>query len=72
MKKKENSHTAEQSAGSRSLKIQSKIRFNRWGTTIAPEIKLSGSWLEELGFEGGKRVVITTSKGLLMIRLEEE
>ena len=56
----------------RSLKIQPKIRDNQNSRTIAPEIKLCGSWLEELGFHHGKRVVVTTMKGLLIIRVQSE
>lgn len=54
----------------RSLRIQPKIRFNRWSTSTAPEIKLCGSWLEELSFHHGSRVVITTMKELIIIRLQ--
>jgi hypothetical protein len=56
----------------RSLKIQPRIRDNRWTTTTAPEIKLCGSWLEQLGFHHGKRVVVTTMKELLIIQLHPE
>ena len=56
----------------RSLKIQPKIRDNQYSRTIAPEIKLCGNWLEELGFRHGKRVVVTTMKELLIIRLQSD
>ena len=56
----------------RCLKIQSRIRDTRWSRNIAPEIKLCGNWLEELGFEYGKKVVVTTMEGLLIIRLQAE
>ena len=56
----------------RSLKIQPKVRGNRWSQTIAPEIKLCGRWLEELGFRCGKRVVVTTMEDLLIIRVQSE
>lgn len=55
----------------RSLKIQPIIKFNRWSQTTVPEIKLSGLWLDELGFTPQKRVTITTMNKLLIIRLEE-
>ena len=51
----------------RCLKIQPRIRNTRWSRNIAPEIKLCGNWLEELGFEYGKKVVVTTMEGLLII-----
>jgi hypothetical protein len=38
----------------RSLKIQPKIRDNRWSRTSSSEIKLCGIWLEHLGFHHGK------------------
>ena len=56
----------------RCLKIQPRIRDTRWSRSVAPEIKLCGNWLEELGFEYGKRVVVTTMEGLLIIRLQAE
>ena len=56
----------------RSLKIQPRIRESRWSTSTAPEIKLCGNWLDQLGFHYGKRVMITTMKELLIIRLEPE
>jgi hypothetical protein len=56
----------------RSLKIQPKIRVNRWSDTTAPEIKLYGTWLEELGFHPGKRVIVTTMKELLIITLQPD
>lgn len=54
----------------RSLKIQPKFRINRWSETMAPEIKLCGTWLEQLGFHSGKRVTVTTMKELLIITLQ--
>ena len=57
----------------RSLKIQPKYRVNQWrDATAAPEIKLCGNWLEQLGFQCGKRVTVTTMKGILIITLQSE
>jgi hypothetical protein len=56
----------------RSLKIQPRTRDNQFSTTTAPEIKLCGNWLNDLGFQHGKRVVVTTMKELLIIRLQAE
>lgn len=56
----------------RSLKIQPKIRFNKYSQKEVPEIKLCGEWLEKLGFVYGRRVSITTMHQMLVIRLEEE
>ena len=56
----------------RSLKIQPRHRFNRWSTTIVPELKLCGQWLEKLGFEIDSRVTIHASKEHIIIRPQEE
>jgi len=55
----------------RSLKIQPKVRDNRWSSVTVPEIKLCGNWLEKLGFQPEARVNITTMNKLLIIRVEE-
>ena len=57
-------------AAVRSLKIQPKVRDNRWSRTISSEIRLCGKWLKELGFHHGKRVSVTTMRGELIIRVE--
>lgn len=57
----------------RSLKIQPKYRVDQWrDAKVAPEIKLCGNWLEQLGFQCGKRVIVTTMKELLIITLQSE
>ena len=58
--------------GPRILKIQPKYRTNRWGTSIVPELKLSGKWLEDLGFKKESRVEVHTSEKLIVIRPEEQ
>jgi hypothetical protein len=55
----------------RSLKIQPQIRINRWSRKTVPEIKLSGEWLNNLGFLPEQRVIVTTMNKLLIIRLDE-
>ena len=55
----------------RSLKVQPKYRFNRWSTSVVPEIVLCGKWLEELGFNKESRVVVHASKELIVIRPQE-
>lgn len=55
----------------RSLKIQPTIKFNRWSQTRVPVIKLSGLWLQKLGFTPEKRVSVMTMDNLLIIKLEE-
>lgn len=54
----------------RSLKIQPKTRFNKYSQKDVPEIKLCGAWLEQLGFQWGERVMVTSMPNLLIIRPE--
>ncbi|MEX6690897.1 SymE family type I addiction module toxin [Danxiaibacter flavus] len=56
----------------RSLKIQPDIRFNECSQTTVPVIRLSGVWLDKLGFAPEKRVTVTTMNKLLIIRLDEQ
>jgi hypothetical protein len=57
----------------RSLKIQPKYRVDQWrDTSVAPEIKLCGAWLEQLGFKCGMRVIVTTMKEVLTITLQSD
>ncbi|NIJ55165.1 SymE family type I addiction module toxin [Dyadobacter arcticus] len=51
----------------RSLKIQPKIRQSFYREKFVPEIKLSGEWLRNLGFESGNQVKVTTMQQLLII-----
>jgi hypothetical protein len=54
------------------MKIQPRMRSNKYTITKSSEIKLCGNWLEELGFIHGKRVVVTMMRELLIIRVAEE
>ena len=56
----------------RSIKIQPRFRENRYSTVNVPEIRMSGNWLQKLGFSKGRRVVITTMNELLIVRLQPE
>jgi len=56
----------------RSLKIQPVIKFNRCSQTTVPFIRLSGHWLEKLGFSPDQRVNVTTMNKLLIISLDED
>ena len=57
----------------RSIKIQPKYRVNIWrDSSVAPEIKLCGAWLEQLGFHCGRRVTVTTMKEILIITLQPD
>jgi len=55
----------------RSLKIQPKTRFNKYSQKDVPEIKLCGDWLQNLGFQLGARVTVTSMPNLLIIRTTE-
>ena len=57
----------------RRLKVSSvnQPRAGRWSTprTVA-SIRLSGKWLEELGFKTGDRFVVEESPGCVVLRAE--
>jgi hypothetical protein len=55
----------------RSLKIQPKTRFNKHSQKDVPEIKLCGDWLQNIGFQLGERVTVTSMPNLLIIRTAE-
>jgi hypothetical protein len=55
----------------RSLKIQPHFKINRCSETTVPVIRLSGVWLDKLGFAPEQRVTVTTMDKLLIIRLDE-
>lgn len=56
----------------RSLKVQSKHRANRWSETFVPELKLCGHWLADWGFPAEGRVEVKVSRGLIVIRPEQQ
>lgn len=56
----------------RSIKISRLTRINEWSETTVPFIRLSGNWLQNLGFNPHDRITVTTMKGLLIIRTEAE
>jgi len=55
----------------RRLKIQPKIRINKYGQKRVPELKLSGNWLQNMGFQFGSTVTITSMPNLLIIQAKE-
>ena len=56
----------------RVLKIHSKFRARTWDNITVPEIRLEGKWLEKLGFESGKKVIIEQKKKKLTITVKKE
>jgi len=52
----------------RTLTIQPLVRVQRWSDDIiVPEIRLSGAWLQKLGFNYGEKVEVRMSMGKLVI-----
>jgi len=52
----------------KTLKIQPLVRVQRWSDDIiVPEIRLSGAWLQKLGFCYGEKVEVRMSSGILVI-----
>ena len=50
------------------VKLQGKHRQGVYGSKIIPELKLSGVWLEAVGFKAGARVVIEIKDRELIIK----
>ena len=53
----------------RLLTVTEQGRTNRWSVTFVPYIRLSGNWLQQLGFNAGKKVEVSFVDGGLMIKL---
>lgn len=51
----------------RQLKVYQQHRSLSSGTRIVPELRLTGVWIEQLGFKIGERVNITMRDRLLII-----
>jgi len=49
------------------VKLQPKYRALAYGQKTVPELKLSGVWLEKLGFRAGEKVTITIKENQLII-----
>lgn len=56
---------------SRKLKIHSKFQTRTFKNITIPSIKLEGKWLEKLGFEKGKMIIVEQNKNRLTITLEK-
>lgn len=52
----------------RTFKIHPLYRKNRDEYVKTAEIRLSGNWLERLGFLQGQRVKVITRQGMLIVR----
>ena len=58
---------SEKETTSRTLKVQQQIRTTRWDCTKVPEIRLSGAWLEQLGFHYGQHIEVHMMQGRLIL-----
>lgn len=64
----ENNITKSDDLGVKVLKIYTKY-FKRFGYYILlPEIRLSGKWLQNLGFLTGQKISITQEQNRILIR----
>lgn len=54
------------------VKLQPKYRQLTYSQKTVPELKISGVWLEDLGFKSGDTVNITTCEGTLIIKPESD
>lgn len=50
------------------VKLQPKLRQLAYSEKIVPELKISGVWLEDIGFKAGDTVNITVREELLIIQ----
>ncbi|KAF2078833.1 SymE family type I addiction module toxin [Flavobacterium sharifuzzamanii] len=55
----------------RKLKIHSKFQTRTFNDITIPSIKLEGKWLEKIGFEKGKMVIVEQKKNKITITLEK-
>jgi hypothetical protein len=51
----------------KTIKLQPKLRQLANSTKIVPELKISGVWLEKIGFKAGATVDITAREKQLII-----
>ena len=56
----------------RQLKVYSKYKVNSKGGIIVSEIRLSGKWLQKLGFESGKFIELNCEQHKITITLNYE
>lgn len=56
---------------SKKVKLQPKYRQLTHRVRIVPELKISGVWLEEIGFKAGQRVNIIIRSQKLIIKPAE-
>ncbi len=56
----------------RKLKVYSRFQTYQNGIMIVSEIRLTGKWLEKLGFEKGKRIELSCEQNKITITLFDE
>ncbi|MDX5628475.1 MULTISPECIES: SymE family type I addiction module toxin [unclassified Brenneria] len=50
--------------------MRTALRPNGGKKPPSPQLKFSGKWLEELGFNTGQPVIVTVERGRLVIETE--
>ncbi|MDO5970582.1 SymE family type I addiction module toxin [Flavivirga aquimarina] len=59
--------------GERQLKVISKVFPREYNRRVTfPEIRLSGKWLKDLGFNCGRFVIVSHRKNKITITLQRE
>ena len=56
------------SQNEKKVKLQGKHRKGAYSSKIIPELKLSGVWLEAVGFKAGQTVTILVEQNQLTIK----
>ena len=56
----------------RKLKVYHKYQTRRWKYITVPEIRLSGKWLTQFGFDIGKEITVEQEKNKLTITLTDK
>ena len=52
----------------RKLTVTYSVRFRRWDTVCFPEIRLTGKWLEEMGFKEGQKIEVSHVDDQIIIK----
>ena len=68
MQKEIKSNVRKDGYQNRNLKIQPRCRLNQFSKTVFPEIRLSGNWLEKIGFHSGMKIAVKGKSGVIEIR----
>jgi hypothetical protein len=64
--------TKEAGSNVKKLKVYSIFRDKVNESIRVPEIRISGMWLEKIGFNRGKNIMVTIDKGSLTLQVLDE